>query len=288
METHIIENDFLKLEVSEKGAELNSLFNKKNKKQYLWQADPKIWGRRAPVLFPIVGRLYQDTYLHNGTTYKMSQHGFARDQEFYMLLSGESHLSFLLTESPETLAKYPFEFNLYISYTLDNNKIVVEYEVQNTGPDEMFFSIGGHPAFNTPLGNSEKYEDYVLEFEKDEFVVHPLNGNYQSGTTQSLKLTDRKLRVDKSLFQNDAIIFKSNDLKKVSLKHDKSGNGVTFSTNMPYFGIWSPKDTDRFVCLEPWAGIADSEKTTELKEKEGINKLAPGAIFKCSYEIEVL
>jgi galactose mutarotase-like enzyme len=285
---HVIENDFLKVTVSESGAELQSIINKKNKIEYLWQGHKEVWGRRAPVLFPIVGRLYNDTYIHEGKSYKLSQHGFARDCEFDLLMSGENQLTFLLTENPETLEKYPFLFNLYINYQLEGSRIHVVYEVQNTGDGDMLFSIGGHPGFNCPLGESGKYEDYILEFQEDQFDTFPLNGNFQSGGQKQLMLDNKTLRLSKSLFENDAIIFKNNDLKKVTLRDQTKKTGIVMKTSMPYFGIWSPKNTDRFLCLEPWCGVADSERSTELKDKEGINVLSKGHIFKSNYEIEVL
>ena len=152
----------------------------------------------------------------------------------------------------------------------------------------MLFSIGGHPGFNCPLGESGKYEDYILEFDENRFDTFPLKGNFQSGNQEPLKLENRTLRLDKSLFKNDAIIFKNNDLKKVTLRDQAGMRGVVMKTSMPYFGIWSPKNTDSFLCLEPWCGIADNERSTELKDKEGINVLSKGDIFRSNYEIEVL
>lgn len=287
-ETHTLENDFLKVVVSENGAELQSIFNKPNSCEYLWQGSKELWGRRAPVLFPIVGRLYNDTYLHEGKSYTLPQHGFARDQVFDLLISGEKQLTFLLTESSETLNKYPFPFNLYIGYSLEGRKLKVVYEVQNTGDKDMYFSIGGHPGFNAPLTSAENYEDYVLEFVNDSYNIFPLKGNFQSGTQYKLSLKDKKLTLDTSLFQNDALIFKNSEIKKVNLWDKSMTKGVVFETDMPYFGIWSPKNTTKFLCLEPWAGVADFEKTTELRDKEGINALSKGQIFNSSYTIEVL
>lgn len=287
-ETHTLENDFLKITVSENGAELQSVFNKTNGIEYLWQGSKELWGRRAPVLFPIVGRLYNDTYLHKDKTYSLSQHGFARDQVFDLLMSGEKQLTFLLTESPESLQKYPFPFNLYIGYSLEGKKLKVTYEVQNTGDDDMYFSIGGHPGFNVPLSTNEKYEDYILEFEKEAYDIFPLKGNFQSGTQYKLSLKDKKLPLDTTLFQNDALIFKNADISKIYLWDKSRTKGIGFETDMTYFGIWSPKNTTKFLCLEPWAGVADSEKSTELKDKEGINRLSKGQIFNSNYTIEVL
>ncbi|MFN8437965.1 MAG: aldose 1-epimerase family protein [Cytophagales bacterium] len=287
MATHTIENSFLKITVSESGAELHSVFHKEKNIELLWQADKSVWGRHAPVLFPIVGRLFNDSYIYKDKTYKMSQHGFARDLDFDLLLSGDNQLTFLLTENEQTLEKYPFAFNLYITYTLTDKKLQITYEVQNTNEEELFFSIGGHPAFNTPCFENTKYEEYQIEFNKDRYEMYPLKGNFQSGTTQKLELSNKTLSLQKELFQNDALIFKNNELSKVTLKHNSKGNILNFETDMPNFGIWSPKNTDKFVCLEPWCGIADYEKQTTLQEKEGIICLLPSQIHKSKYSIEI-
>lgn len=74
-----LENEKLRLKMNLTGAELTSVFNKKNKTEYLWQADPQFWGRHAPVLFPVVGRLKDDTFTYQGQSYSLGQHGFARN-----------------------------------------------------------------------------------------------------------------------------------------------------------------------------------------------------------------
>ncbi len=287
MEKHILENEFLKIEVSEQGAELHSIYNKENSKEYLWQGDSRIWGRRAPVLFPIVGRLFDDTYFVDGKKYSLSQHGFARDKRFDLLMSSATQLTFLLTESEDTLLKYPFNFNLYITYSLDKNKLQVTYEVQNTNNNTMYFSIGGHPAFNTKLFDNDAYENWEVIFENDSYKTYPLNGNFQSGKTEQLVLNNKRLKLNTELFQNDAIIFKNNDIKKVTLVNNNNKASLVFSTDMPNFGIWSPKNTKEFVCLEPWCGIADSTQSTNIKDKEQIYELTVGQIHKSQFQVEI-
>jgi galactose mutarotase-like enzyme len=151
----------------------------------------------------------------------------------------------------------------------------------------MYFSIGGHPAFNTTLFDTDVYEDWVIHFENDSYKTYPLNGNFQSGNTEELKLNNSSLTLNTNLFQKDAIIFKNNDIKSVTLSSTKHKSGLKFATDMPNFGIWSPKNTKEFVCLEPWCGIADSQKSTEIKDKEQIIELAQNKIHTSHYQIEI-
>ena len=94
--THKLFNDYIEIQIKSKGAELCSL--KKENLEYLWQGDEKFWARHAPVLFPIVGKLIDDEYILNDKTYKMSQHGFARDCDFELIKKTENSLSFKLTQ----------------------------------------------------------------------------------------------------------------------------------------------------------------------------------------------
>jgi galactose mutarotase-like enzyme len=151
-------NDKIMIETDSMGAELKKLVLKKNNKNYLWHGDSKYWKRSAPVLFPIVGRLKGDNYIYNEKEYKMSQHGFARDNEFELVNQDENYLTYALEENEETFDKYPFKFKLEIKYTIKENSLAITYKVINQDPKDMYFSIGAHPAFYWPLAEDEKKE----------------------------------------------------------------------------------------------------------------------------------
>src|SRR5699024_7785261 len=146
-----LENEYIIVQAKQQGAELTSIRMKEDNTEYLWNADPSHWNRHAPILFPIVGRLVNNTYFVDGTAYEMSQHGFARDMTFDIIHQTDTSVSFLLTSTEETLKKYPFLFSLTVTYTLVDTKVVVDYKVENTGKKEMYFSIGAHPGFNCPI-----------------------------------------------------------------------------------------------------------------------------------------
>ena len=52
---------------------------------------------------------------------------------------------------------------MIITYTLEEHALHVEWEVRNTGDEDMYFTIGGHPAFRF-AGKDEVKTDYLLRF----------------------------------------------------------------------------------------------------------------------------
>lgn len=287
----IIENPQLTASFTAKGAELTSLKSKENGLEYIWQADPACWGRHAPVLFPFVGRLKDDQYTYKGTAYPMGQHGFARDKEFQVLRQKADEVSFVLKSDEETRKIYPFDFELQIDYRLGGDGLTVVYTVKNTGPEEMYFSIGGHPAFNVPLTEGHSFEDYFLQYSPLKSRIRiPLNGSYIDLDQRTIGQTNTSLDFTHELFASDALIFETKDLNAFTIRCDTSEHSVTLSyDSMPYVGIWSPYPKEApFVCIEPWCGIADSVNATgELTEKTGINHLDAGKVFTVKYAITV-
>ncbi|MFL5729385.1 MAG: aldose 1-epimerase family protein [Cytophagaceae bacterium] len=283
-----IENEYLKVSVKASGAELISIRNKKNNLEYLWQGDPQYWGRRAPVLFPIVGKLKNNSFRAEDQTYQLPQHGFARDYHFEKISSDAQSVVYSLKSSEETLKSYPYEFELRIAYTLINNRLEVKYEVINTGGKQMWFSIGGHPAFNCPLEPQEKFNNYYLEFEHTENAdTHLISEGLLNGQTEGSLKNVKKLMLNEQVFAKDALIYKGLKSSYVSLKSDSSSASVTFDfKGFPYLGIWSKPGP--FVCIEPWYGHADTTNFEgEIRDKEGILSLKKGQEFSCMYGIEI-
>src|SRR5579871_168498 len=163
-----IENDKLSISVSTKGAELQSIFHKKFKIEYIWSGDPAFWGKKSPVLFPIVGTLKDDTYLFNKKSYHLTRHGFARDLEFEVINHTGDSVTFSIKSNFSTLKQFPFEFEFSVRYTLTEDQLTVTYIVKNNSSGDCYFSVGGHPAFKVPLVEETSYDDYYLEFNEDE------------------------------------------------------------------------------------------------------------------------
>ena len=159
-----LETDELKVLISSFGAEMQSLFGKSGSTEYLWQGNPKFWGRRAPHLFPIIGGLKDGRFVYDSRSYEMGNHGFARDSEFAVEALSKTKAVFTLCERKEN---YPFDYLLSITYALKRNRLKITYTVKNTGKRKLYFSVGGHPAFACPINPALKYSDYFIEFEKD-------------------------------------------------------------------------------------------------------------------------
>ncbi|MBC7828763.1 MAG: aldose 1-epimerase family protein [Chitinophagaceae bacterium] len=285
---YIIENDLLVVKIQARGAELTSIYHKEMELEYMWEGDPTFWSKHSPVLFPIVGGLKNNTYFYNNRAYQLPRHGFAREKEFSVTEESSNRITFHLGHDEETLLVYPFQFGLKIIYTLSENDLTVSYEVKNLQNDELYFSLGAHPAFKIPLLRNTSYEDYYLEFNHKEnspsWPVSP-DGLIEEEPIPFLK-NDSTITLQKELFLHDALVFKDLQSHSVSLKSTKHAHGLDVDfKGFPYMGIWAAKNAD-FVCIEPWCGIADSvQADQQIKNKEGINKLEKGESFKRQWKL---
>lgn len=289
---HTISNSHLEVQVLTKGTEICSIQSKKTGTEFMWNADPDIWGSHAPVLFPAIGSFKNEVCTIQGVEYKIPKHGFIRHNEDIELINRtETALHFQLEYSEKTLAIFPYKFKFLISFELNENKLIVSHKVHNLDEKTIHFSLGAHPAFNCPIHEGEKYTDYYLEFEKNENAERTLLSNNGLITDQTeLVLHDsNKLELHADLFANDALIFKELKSKKVSLKSRKSNQVLTVSfSDFKYLGIWA-KPNAPFVCIEPWLGIADHKNTNgDYLKKDGLISIPKGDVFEASYEIKVV
>lgn len=285
----ILKNDLLEVTTKSSGAELTSI--KLNGYEYLWSGDKKYWGRQAPVLFPIVGGLKNGKAVIDGKEYFMGRHGFARDMEFEEVSESENKVTYLLKSNEETLRVYPYKFELHISYELIKNRVKVTYTVNNIDDKVIYFSIGAHPAFRCPIDDNGKFQDYYIEFEKEEtqkYIAQP--GGLVNFEEKIMLDSSNKLELNKDVFKEiDTYIFNNLNSEIVTLKSDKSDKSVSIHfKNFPFFGIWTKPDDAPFICLEPWYGINDRVDSNGIfSEKLGVLSLDKGESFSCSYEIEV-
>ena len=278
-----ITNSQLSATINTLGAELLSLV--KNNKNYIWQVDQTYWNKTSPVLFPIVGRLKNDSFEFNGNSYQLPRHGFARTMEFSFDKKSEHQVIFELNETEETKANYPFDFKLLMAYTLMDNELVIEYFVRNQSDEVLPFSIGAHPAFAIE-GN---FEDYSLQFNKeDSFETHHLENESFNGKTTLVEIKNNSIALNYQLFEKDALVFKQLKSNEVVLSHQNKNILKVNFDHFPYLGIWT-KQNAPFLCLEPWCGLADNiNHNGNLEEKEGINHLLAGEDFLRAIRIEVL
>lgn len=284
-----LENDNLIIEICDFGAELSTLYSKKHDKDLLWCGDAKYWGRKSPVLFPIVGKLKDNETIIDNNTYSMGQHGFARDCKFNLISKTNKSLTYSLLANEETKTKFPYDFELNITYILNHDNVEIQWNVKNNDVADMYFSIGAHPAFNIPFNKGDSLEDYFLTYETrdvvEEFI---LEAPYIKEKNNLEKLDSTTLRTD--LFKNDALVYSG--VNKVVINSNTNNITVALSFNdFPFVGIWSPyyeatNSIAPFICIEPWYGIADlKDSKKNFKEKLGINKLRSKEEFNSSYQI---
>jgi galactose mutarotase-like enzyme len=278
------------VQISAAGAELQSIVSKDNSMEYMWSGDPAFWGKKSPVLFPIVGGLKNGSYQHQGIHYQLGRHGFAREREFTVSCHTAESIRFSLVSDEMTKEVYPFDFVFSIEYAVSNNQLTVKYIVENIGTEDLLFSVGAHPAFKVPLVDGNTYEDYYLIFSESENAgIYPLSSEgLTEKYTTPLLINSNTIPLTKELFAKDALVFKHLKSNYIGILNNKNPHGLKLHyTDFPFMGIWAAKNAN-FVCIEPWCGIADNiEASGELKEKEGINRLLSGKKFERAWTVEV-
>ena len=289
-----ISNQKLTAAFSKRGGELVSLKDAQGR-EYLWSGDPAHWSYHSPVLFPFVGKQMGGAFRHGGKEYPMGQHGFARTADFVLQGQGTDRVAFVLRADPGTLEKYPFDFELVNSYQVQDNRLLVSWQVTNpSATDTLYFQIGAHPAFLTPAYGGGKKEDCSIRFPvgrsyryiridlsagaADPDHVYPLEPD-ENG----------RLAIRPGLFDIDTFIFEDGQVEEASLCGPDGKPYLTVRCKgFPYFGIWSPSDAAPFVCLEPWYGRLDDRGFAgDISKKTGIQSLGPGCVFRAGYEIEI-
>lgn len=288
-----LRDDAIRVTIAPEGAQLTSLYDLRRDRELLWQADPAIWGRHAPILFPIVGRLAGDEARHGQLNACMGQHGFARDRLWQVLQSSPQQVILGLNSDADTRAVYPYDFSLELRYRLEGALLELHYRVVNRSAQVMPFSIGAHPGFRCPFVESEAFDDYYVEFEREETLerIELDASGLRTGSTKPCLKAQRELPLSRATFDEDALIFSGLDSTHVSLRSRKSAGGVRMHfAGFPYFAIWSKPRVDApFVCFEPWFGIADAlGPHVAFADKLGIIQLPPGETFECSHSIEPL
>jgi galactose mutarotase-like enzyme len=280
-----IQSEALSVTISAKGAELISVKDKKTGFEFIWDANPSVWNRHAPVLFPIVGKLNNNTIKINGKHFEMNQHGFARDLVFEPIEVYGDLMKFMLESNDVSLAKYPYQYRFFITYQLTGNSLKITYCVYNLSEENLYFSVGAHPGFKLPI---PQLDQYFIEFEKPENLVrHLLSDGLLNEKTEIIGLNQTILPLSNQLFLKDAIVFK--DLKSSWLKLVQTENNYAIKLNFegfPFMGIWTKVGQEAFLCLEPWQGIADKIGFEgEISAKEGIQCVTANETLSFDYEL---
>ena len=299
MDKYILENEYLRVEASAFGAELQSIKDKTTDFEYLWHGDKAYWARRSPILFPIVGKVWNGRMLYQSEEYPLSQHGFARDCEFEAInvldlnrkfnyrFSSFSAMAFLLSSNADTRKIYPFDFDLYVVYLLEGRSVKVHWVVDNKTDGDIYFQIGAHPAFNYRDFDTEAAIQGYMKFNRSGYLslTRLECGGYAAKERGDFFVQESGIPITKDTFAGDALVFE-NQLNSVSLC-DKQGEAyIELSFDAPVVGLWSPAKVGYapFMCIEPWYGRCDdSNFDGSYNNKPYINHLQKEEIFKTSY-----
>ena len=287
-----IENEQIRVGVNAHGAELVSIVRKSDSREYMWSGDPEYWGRVSPVLFPFIGKLSNTSYSYGGKEYTgVPQHGYARDCDFTMAEKLQDTIWFELYPDETWKERYPFDFMLRIGYRVEGHSVHVMWTVRNDSGVDMHFSIGAHPAFIMPGGESKN--GYYVNFNNGadtlNFGLLDEHGLLMDGKEQTA-LEQGLLKLSDELFDRDALIIDSANIHTVSVNAPDKTPFIQVRFDAPQLGLWSPAGKKApFVCIEPWFGRADRVGFAgELGEREYGNTIAPGHSFNKEYVIDIL
>lgn len=278
-----LKNSEITVIIAERGAEIKSI--KKNDREYMWQADPYVWGSTAPVVFPICGGLKDDKFEFGGKTYELEKHGYARFKTFDVIENDDTHAVFSLKSDAESLAKYPFEYDFRITYSICGSTVKVTYSVENKSDKDMYFSVGSHEGYSAPEG----IEDYDIIFpERETLDACLVNGNLIGNEKVRVLYDSNVFPLYNKFFTIDCLLFKSVKSKSAVLRNRRTGRSVEVKfPDAKYLVIWT-KSCAGYVCIEPWNGIPDSiHASGKLTEKEGIEVAKIGETRVFTHSITV-
>ena len=267
--------------------------------EYLWQGDATYWSGQAPVLFPICGSLREDTafYSHgDGTETKgtIPRHGLIRKKEFELVDQTENSVTFAIEDDENTYQNYPYHFRLEITYLVTGKTVRTQYKIFNKETNKVMpFFIGGHPGFNCPLLDGETYEDYYLEFEKEETcsVPRPFPETGMLDFQDRSPWLDSQKEVDLSydLFSVDAVTLDELQSRTIALRSRKNEKGLKLHfQEFSNLIIWSTLNKGSFIAFEPWSGLSTSlEEGDHLEDKKNVRLLEPGQFDQIGFDIEI-
>ena len=274
----ILGNGILTAEISETGAQLSRLADKDT--EYLWNADPEVWARHAPILFPFVARLPEQQYRFRGKMYgPLKNHGIAPYAQFMAESRDAASCTMLMVVTDEIRQLYPFDFDFRVRYRLDGHTLHISYLVSNRGEGDMFYAIGSHPGFNVPIAKNLKFEDYYVEFPEAGNVMRRLftADKFVSDNDVPYPLKDNRIPLHHDLFDDDAICMKNTGDTAV-IKTDKDRRSITVRyPDTPWCAIWHiPKRDARYVCIEPWFSLPGKPGTNDIEKRDDFRRLHGG------------
>ena len=268
-----MKNSLLTVEIKTEGAQIKSVKDNSGT-EYIWHADPKFWGKSAPVLFPICSNLKDGKYIYEGKEYRMPDHGFSQKMDYSVREAEDDKVRLYITDTDETRKMYPFNFDFEVAFTLEGNSLKAEYIVTNKGTGDMYYSVGCHEAYACPEGVEEYAVEFPEEINPDTYL---LDGKFLSGETLRIADRGKVLDIKEEYFDRDSVVLKNMGVYSASLVNKKSGQKVRIEfPDFDYFVIWHEPGSG-FLCLEPWKGFPDyTYHDYDFTKKDGIIKVKEG------------
>ena len=265
---YTLENDVVILKVDTYACEIASFKRKDKDIEYMWNGDPKYWAGRNPTLFPHVSAPFDKVLKFKGRDYKVNNHGFSRNSEFEFVKQENDSLLFRLCDNEDTYNQYPYHFQMNVKYTLNDNKVSIDYEIINKEDGKLYFGFGQHPAFNCPLVQDKKFSDYYIEFDQDDVEGKRLDLSYELFEQYPTYIINNpKSRVFTLTDGDNKVIMKVDDKYKI-------------------FALWTPHAP--FVCLEPWVNSIDKNDTETVFEDRDVIVLEKDERYKIGYSFEIV
>lgn len=286
-----IGNDVLKVKISTKGGELQSIQDK-DETEYLWQGDEKFWNGKAPNLFPYIARLTEGKYIFHNKEYKMDIHGFLKDIEMDIESASDTKLELSMRSNDVTWRQYPFMFKLYIIYEVVQRSLNVTYLIENHDIKTMFFGIGGHPGFNVPLESGIEFSEYYLELSNSTAVkkIGMSEDCFVTGIDREYMLEDGNIiPLRHAMFDEDAIILTQMS-DQIVLKSNKSDKKISiYYPEMKYLSLWHwPRTEAPYICIEPWTSLPSRKGVVEnLETQENLVELGAKSSYKNTWVISI-
>ena len=282
----VIENEYLKVTVTTWGAQVKSVLRKSDGVEHIWQADPSLWGYHAPILFPHCGKVVDGKIEAKGQTFASGQHGFARGMEHSFVDQTSHSIVLELCASEETLAKFPYDFRLISTFTLERDTLHHTLTVENLDEEKLPFGIGYHPAYTVPFDDKHEATDYELRFSEMEspICINNLPTGLMHGDLYHLPTNIMSLPVDEKLFDMDSHCMVNLKSATLGLYEKGTCRGVVCNIQeFPYTLLWSKPGMPKFICIEPWHSLPSPENgSIKWEEKAAAAVLQPGEAWSCT------
>ncbi|RVT92605.1 aldose 1-epimerase family protein [Sphingomonas crocodyli] len=284
-----IASDGIAAEIAPLGAELVRLTDADGR-DWQWGGDPAVWAGRAPILFPIVGTLRDDSFRWQGTRYNLPRHGFARRSTFALVDHAADRVTFRLESDAATLAVWPFAFQLDMDYAVAGSTLTMTASVRNPSADPMPASFGYHPALLWPLPGGAPRDAHEILFDKPESApVRRLDADgLVDPAPRPSPVDGNSLALSDSLFAADALILDRPASDRLIYGAPDGGRVAVGYPGMPQIAFWQ-KPGAGYLCIEPWHGLSDPAGFDgDIFEKPGMAIIDGGGERRFTMTIELL